>query len=36
MRCSFWDGHTDYHTRMTDEEEDSKLEDFAQWIEAEE
>lgn len=30
---SFWDGHTDYRTKMTDSEEKEKLEDFAKWIE---
>ena len=30
---SFWDGHTDYRTKMTDDEENEKLEDFANWIE---
>lgn len=31
--CSFWDGHTDYRTKMTDDEENEKLEGFANWIE---
>lgn len=33
VMCSFWDGHTDYRTKMTDDEENEKLEDFANWIE---
>ena len=32
---SFWDGHTDYTVRMTDEEEREKLENYAKWIEEE-
>ena len=31
--CSFWDGHTDYRAKMTEEEENEKLENFANWIE---
>ena len=33
VECSFWDGHTDYRTKMTEEEENEKLENFANWIE---
>ena len=33
VRRSFWDGHTDYRTKMTDDEENEKLENFAKWIE---
>ena len=31
--CSFWDGHTDYRVKITEEEENEKLESFANWIE---
>lgn len=30
---SFWDGHTDYRVKITEEEENEKLESFANWIE---
>lgn len=30
---SFWDGHTDYRVKMSEEEENEKLENFANWIE---
>ena len=33
VECSFWDGHTDYSTKMTEEEENEKLENIANWIE---
>ena len=33
VRRSFWDGHTDDRTKMTDDEENEKLENFAKWIE---
>ncbi|KAK8812595.1 hypothetical protein WA538_003809 [Blastocystis sp. DL] len=33
LKAFFWDGHTDYRTKMTEEEENEKLENFANWIE---
>ncbi|KAK8822238.1 hypothetical protein WA577_005402 [Blastocystis sp. JDR] len=33
LKAFFWDGHTDYRTKMTDDEENEKLENFAKWIE---
>ena len=30
---SFWDGHTDYRVKMSEDEENAKLESFANWIE---
>ena len=33
LTSSFWDGHTDYRVKITEEEENEKLESFANWIE---
>ena len=35
MMNSFWDGHTDYRVKLTDEEERENLEKFAEDIEKE-
>ncbi|KAK8789658.1 hypothetical protein WA171_001749, partial [Blastocystis sp. BT1] len=33
LKAYFWDGHTDYRVKITEEEENEKLESFANWIE---